>query len=377
MLLSPSVAHRGGADENRMTPEPHHDLKRRLIDEARTLGFDAVGVTSTTADPHDRQALERFLKAGHHGGMGWMADGPRGPVRGDPAALVPGARTAIVLAANYGPATNPLNTLKETDRANVSVYARGKDYHDVLKKRLKQLGRWFQAEAAKGDDSLPDVRVFVDTAPLMEKPLARRAGLGWQGKHTNLVSREFGSWLFLGEILTSAELPPDPPEVDHCGSCDACLRACPTDAFPAPYQLAATRCISYLTIEHKDAIAPELMERMGNHIYGCDDCLAACPWNKFAEPSDEPAFAPRPALADAPRLADLARLDDAAFREMFAGSPIKRTGRDRFVRNVMIAIGNSDDPGLAPAAQGCIDDASDLVAGAARWAVDRLNGKAG
>ncbi|UTW52267.1 tRNA epoxyqueuosine(34) reductase QueG [bacterium SCSIO 12827] len=355
-----------------MSPIAPDILKRRLINEARALGFDAVGITDTRAAPRDRQALEAFLKAGHHGDMAWMADGPRGAVRGDPEAMVPGARTAIVLARNYGPSGDPMNIPGQPDKGAVSVYAQGKDYHDVIKKRLKQLARWLQAEAAQGRDSPPDVRVFVDTAPLMEKPLAQRAGIGWQGKHTNLVSRTHGSWLFLGEILTTLELPPDRPEADHCGSCDACMRACPTDAFPAPYRLDATRCISYLTIEHKDAIAPDLMARMGNHVYGCDDCLAACPWNKFAAPTDEPAFAPRPGL-DGPRLADLARLDDAAFREMFAGSPVKRTGRDRFVRNVMIAVGNSGDPALVPVAEDLSADASDLVAGAARWAYERLN----
>ncbi|PIW28926.1 MAG: tRNA epoxyqueuosine(34) reductase QueG [Rhodospirillales bacterium CG15_BIG_FIL_POST_REV_8_21_14_020_66_15] len=356
-----------------MSPERRKNLKQRLIEEAGALGFDAVGVADAGAAPKDRRALEAFLKAGRHGDMAWMADGPRGAVRGDPQAMMPGARTAIVLGRNYAAGEEPLAVLEERDRGAVSVYARGKDYHDVLKKRLKQLARWLQAEAAADGGDPPDVKVFVDTAPLMEKPLAQRAGIGWQGKHTNLVSRAFGSWLFLGEILTSLDLPPDRPEVDHCGSCDACLRACPTDAFPAPYRLDATRCISYLTIEHKDAIAPDLMARMGNHVYGCDDCLAVCPWNKFAEPTDEDAFRPRPALAEPPRLATLARLDDAAFRETFAGSPVKRTGRDRFVRNVMIAIGNSGDASLAPVARELADDPSDLVADAARWAARRLS----
>jgi epoxyqueuosine reductase len=281
-----------------MTGIPRQDLKDRLTGEAAALGFDAVGVADAQADPKDRRALEAFLKAGYHGGMAWMADGERGAVRGDPQALMPGAKTAIVLARNYGPVGDPMAVADQTDKGAVSVYAQGKDYHDVLKKRLKQLARWFQAEAmseqAAGDPPV-DVKVFVDTAPLMEKPLAQRAGIGWQGKHSNLVSRRFGSWLFLGEILTTAALPPDRPEADHCGSCDACMRACPTEAFPEPYRLDGTRCISYLTIEHKDAIAPDLMARMGNHIYGCDDCLAACPWNKFTKPTDEPAFAPRPA----------------------------------------------------------------------------------
>ena len=376
MVLSPCLAYRSDADENRMTPDRRDELKRRLADEARTIGFDSVGVTDTRAAPRDRQALEAFLKAGRHGGMAWMADGPRGAVRGDPQALMPGARTAIVLARNYGPEGDPLAPLGERDRGVVSVYAQGKDYHDVLKKRLKQLARWLQATAAEDGGDPPDVKVFVDTAPLMEKPLAQRAGIGWQGKHTNLVSRSHGSWLFLGEILTTLELPADTPEADHCGSCDACLRACPTDAFPAPYRLDATRCISYLTIEHKDAIAPDLMARMGNHVYGCDDCLAVCPWNKFARPTDEAAFAPRPGLSG-PALAELARLDDAAFREKFSGSPVKRTGRDRFVRNVMIAVGNSGDPALAPVAEDLSGDASDLVAAAARWAYERIKSAQG
>ncbi|MEQ8228424.1 MAG: tRNA epoxyqueuosine(34) reductase QueG [Rhodospirillales bacterium] len=354
-----------------MTPDLQHDLKQRLAEEARALGFDAIGITDARAAPKDRQALEKFLKAGHHGGMAWMADGPRGAVRGDPQALMPGARTAIVLTCNYGPEADPLPALNEKDRGIISVYARGKDYHDVIKKRLKRLARWFQAEAVKAGTDDADVKVFVDTAPLMEKPLAQRAGLGWQGKHSNLVSKSHGSWVFLGEILTSVALPTDLPEADHCGSCDACMRACPTDAFPAPYRVDATRCISYLTIEHKDHIAPDLMADMGNRIYGCDDCLAVCPWNKFATPSDEPAFATRPGL-DGPKLADLATLDDAAFRAMFAGSPVKRTGRDRFVRNVMIAVGNSGDATLAPAARALTDDVSDLVATAARWACDKL-----
>ena len=354
-----------------MTPADLEKLKHRLIEEAQALGFDTIGVTGTQAVPRDREALEAFLKASRHGGMTWMADGPRGAVRGDPEALMPGAKTAVVLTRNYGPDSDPLPALEQKDRGVISLYARGKDYHDVLKKRLKRLARWFQEEAVKTGDRDADVKIFVDTAPLMEKPLAQRAGVGWQGKHSNLVSRSHGSWLFLGEILTSVDLPRDLPEVDHCGSCDACMRACPTDAFPAPYQLDATRCISYLTIEHKGSISPDLMSNMGNRIYGCDDCLAVCPWNKFSTPSDEGAFAARPGTV-APELAELAQLDDAAFRERFAGSPIKRTGRDRFVRNVMIAIGNSEDPSLLPAAKSLLADASDLVSDAARRAVDRL-----
>ena len=348
-------------------------LKERLRKEAAALGFDALGIADARADSRDRRAIEGFLRAGHQGDMGWLADGPRGPVRGDPQALMPGARTAIVLARNYGPETDPRAALGETGDGAISVYARGKDYHDILKKRLKTLARWLAAEAAKESGEAPDMKVFVDTAPLMEKPLAARAGIGWQGKHTNLVSRRFGSWLFLGEILTTLKLPADTPEADHCGSCNACREACPTDALPEAYRIAATRCVSYLTIEHKGDIAPDLMARMGNRIYGCDDCLAACPWNKFAAPTAEEAFRARDATA-ATALADLARLDDAAFRARFAGSPIKRTGRDRFVRNVLIAIGNSGDPALAAVARDLTGDPAPLVARAAAWAVERLRG---
>ena len=296
---------------------------------------------------------------------------PRGPLRGDPQALMPAARTAIVVARNYGPTWDPLAVLNERDRGAVSVYAQGKDYHDVLKKRLKRLARWLQETAvAEGQDDA-DVKVFVDTAPVMEKPLAHRAGIGWQGKHSNLVSRTYGSWLFLGEIVTTLEIAPDLPEPDHCGSCQACMNVCPTDAIPAPYRLDATRCISYLTIEHKGAIAPELMTRMGNHIYGCDDCLAVCPWNKFAKTASDPAFLPRDELT-APRLKDMANLDDAGFRQLFAGSPIKRTGRNRFLRNVLIAMANSGDRDLEPLAQHLAGDTSELVAATARWALTRF-----
>lgn len=364
-------------NETQVSNKLTSDLKQRLKDEAANLGFDACGVTSATADPRDRQALERFLKAGHAGDMAWMQDGPRGAVRGDPQAMVPGARTVIVLAKNYGPALDPLATLDQRGRGAISVYAQGKDYHDVLKKRLKRLARWLVAEGAptvtpdRGTEG-PMVKVFVDTAPLMEKPLAQRAGLGWQGKHSNLVSRRFGSWLFLGEILTDLLLPPDLPEVDHCGRCNACRDVCPTNAIPEPYRVDATKCISYLTIEHKRAIEPALMAQMGNHVYGCDDCLAVCPWNKFAEPTDEAAFQQLDGLP-APRLAALARLDDASFRKMFAGSPIKRTGRDRFIRNVLIAIGNSEDAGLLPVAKAMAHDAAPLVAETAAWAAERLS----
>jgi epoxyqueuosine reductase len=295
--------------------------------------------------------------------MAWMAD--TAERRRAPRALWPEAESIVVLGASYAPADDPLAPLARRDRGTVSVYARGRDYHDVLKKRLKVLGRWMVETHAC------EVKVFVDTAPVMEKPLAQRAGIGWQGKHTNLVSRAFGSWLFLAEVFTTLALPPDPPEVDHCGSCDRCRRACPTDALPEPYRIDPGRCISYLTIEHKGAIDPALMGRMGNRVYGCDDCLAVCPWNKFAAPAAEAAFLPRAELAG-PRLADLADLDDAAFRQVFAGSPIKRTGRDRFVRNVLIAIGNGAGPALAGSARARLGDPSPLVRGAAAWALARL-----
>ncbi|MFQ5766222.1 MAG: tRNA epoxyqueuosine(34) reductase QueG [Rhodospirillales bacterium] len=338
------------------------DLKKIIRRKALELGFDAVGFASAEAQPGDRAALARFLADGRQGDMVWLdnADGRRG----NPKAVMPEAVTVIVLGANYGPRADPLAVLARPDRGAVSVYAQSRDYHDVLKKRLKRLGRWL------ADGHAARVKVFVDTAPVMEKPLAARAGVGWQGKHTNLLSRDLGSWLFLAEVFTDLALAPDAPATDHCGSCDRCRQACPTDALPEPYRIEPRRCVSYLTIEHKGAIAPELMEKMGNRIYGCDDCLAVCPWNKFQHPAGD-AFAPRPGLA-LPRLADLARLDDAGFRRVFAGSPIKRTGRDRFVRNVLIAIGNSGDAGLLGVARALAGDSSPLVADAARWAVARL-----
>ncbi|MDA0997684.1 MAG: tRNA epoxyqueuosine(34) reductase QueG [Proteobacteria bacterium] len=341
------------------------EIKQAIRAEALTLGFDAVGFAAAEADPKDRAALNAFLAKGYAGGMDWLAreDGRRG----DAKALMAEAKTAIVLGVNYGPDTDPLALLAAPDRGAISVYARGRDYHDVIKKRLKRLGRWLAERQGA------TVKVYVDTAPLMEKPLAQRAGLGWQGKHTNLVSRRFGSWLFLGEILTDLYLPPDAPEPDHCGSCDRCIRACPTDAFPAAYELDPRRCISYLTIEHKGDIAPELMDAMGSRIYGCDDCLAVCPWAKFATPSTSPELAAREEL-QSPRLAELASLDDQAFRKLFAASPVKRTGRDRFVRNVLIAVGNSKDPNLAAAARLLLDDPSPLVAAAAKRAVEKLAG---
>jgi epoxyqueuosine reductase len=339
------------------------DPRSAIRAKALGLGFDAVGFAGVSDGAEDKVNLEKFLALGRHGDMAWMKD--RRGVRGRPEALWPEAKSAIVLGANYGPSADPLAALERRDLGAISVYAQGADYHDVLKKRLKALARWL-VETYGGQ-----VKIFVDTAPVMEKPLAERASAGWQGKHTNLVSREFGSWLFLGEVFTTLDLPPDAPHADMCGSCDRCLKACPTGALPEPYRIDATRCISYLTIEHKGAIEPELMEKMGNRIYGCDDCLTVCPWNKFAAPTREEAFHPR-AESSAPRLADLARLDDAAFRKMFAGTTIKRTGRDRFVRNVLIAIGNAGDPTLESVAQGLRADPSPLVRGAATWAVGRL-----
>ena len=307
--------------------------------------------------------FREFLATGAHGDMGWMANADR---RGEPRVLWPDVRSIVMLGINYGPDDDPLAILKERTRGAISVYARGDDYHDLIKSRLKQIGRWL-IDRAGGD-----VKVFVDTAPVMEKPLAAAAGLGWQGKHTNLVSRQFGSWLFLGAIFTTLELPPDEPERDHCGQCRACLDICPTAAFPAPYRLDARRCISYLTIEHKGQIPRELRPLIGNRIYGCDDCLAVCPWNKFAVAGREVKLAAREVLR-APPLAELARLDDAAFRTLFAKSAVKRVGRARFVRNVLIAIGNSGDASLAAEAERLLDDESPLVRGAAIWALGRLD----
>jgi epoxyqueuosine reductase len=342
---------------------PSTDAKAAIRERALAEGFDAVGFAPAHLEEGARERLAAFVDAGYHGDMGWLAD--TAERRAHPQSLWPEARSVVVLAANYGPAEDPLGLLERRDRGGISVYARNRDYHDTVKKRLKRVAR-AMAEAFDCQ-----VKVFVDTAPVMEKPLAERAGVGWQGKHTNLVSRDFGSWLFLGEIYTDLELAPDDAEADHCGSCRRCLDVCPTDAFPAPYRLDATRCISYLTIEHKGHIPRELRAKMGNRIYGCDDCLAVCPWNKFAGATVEPAFLPRLELT-APRLADLSRLDDASFRQVFSGSPIKRTGRDRFVRNVLIAIGNSGEPALMAEARRLLDDASPLVRAMAVWALSRL-----
>ena len=295
--------------------------------------------------------------------MDWLARNP--DRRADPRTMWRDVRTIIMLGVNYGPDDDPLALLTQRERGAVSVYARGDDYHDLIKSRLKTLARWLVARGGG------DVKVFVDTAAVMEKPLAEAAGLGWQGKHTNLVSREFGSWLFLGAVFSTLDLPHDAAEVDHCGSCRACLDSCPTDAFPAPYRLDARRCISYLTIEHKGPIPREFRQKIGNRIYGCDDCLAVCPWNKFAQAGHETKLAARENLR-APGLAELARLDDKSFRALFAKSPVKRIGRDRFIRNVLVAIGNSDEPRLAGEAQHLLDDESPLVRGAAVWALSRL-----
>lgn len=331
--------------------------------KARELGFDACGVAPAAA-PHERGArLETFIAEGRHGDMTWMEK--RREQRASPTALWPDAQSVVSLGVNYGPDSDPLARLQQRKRGAISVYAAGKDYHDVVKKRLKALGRWM-VETLGGD-----VKVFVDTAPVMEKPLAERAGLGWQGKHTNLVSRAWGSWLFLGEVYTSLALHPDIPETDHCGACRRCLEICPTNAFPAPYQLDARRCISYLTIEHKGPIPRQFRKAIGNRIYGCDDCLAVCPWNKFAQASREAAFQARETLRS-PALAELAMLDDAAFRALFSRSPVKRTGRDRFIRNVLIAIGNSGDRSLAPIVEARLEDAAPLVRGAAVWALSQL-----
>jgi epoxyqueuosine reductase len=337
-------------------------VKERLIARALEEGFVKVGVCRPDAVPEAAGRLRAFLDAGRHGQMGWMAE--REAWRGSPAALWPEARSVVMLAEAYSPESDPMAGLAERDRGVVSVYAQGKDYHDLVKRRLKRLGRWL-VEASGAE-----IKVFVDTAPVMEKPLAQAAGLGWQGKHTNLLARDLGNWVFLGAIFTTLELEPDAAEVSHCGSCTACLDICPTAAFPAPYQLDARRCISYLTIEHKGPVDPELRALMGNRIYGCDDCLAVCPWNKFAVAAREIGYQPRVGL---PELAELARLDDAGFRARFAGSPVKRIGRNRFVRNVLYAIGNSGLTVLRDVAVVLVDDPDPAVADAARWAVGRLS----
>ncbi|WP_293577038.1 tRNA epoxyqueuosine(34) reductase QueG [Phaeobacter sp.] len=343
-------------------------IKQKLVEQALSEGFVSCRICRPWDVPDVPARLQAFLDAGYHGQMGWMAE--RSHWRGDPALLWPEARSVIMLAESYTPDADPTDILGQPDRGAISVYARNKDYHDLVKKRLKRLARWLIAEAqSHGDDA--EVKVFVDTAPVPEKPLGQAAGLGWQGKHTNLLSRDWGNWAFIGSVFTTLDLPVDAPEQDHCGSCRSCLDACPTDAFPAPYQLDARRCISYLTIEHKGPVDETLRAKLGNRIYGCDDCLAACPWNKFAVAASDIRYEARPEFT-APKLADLAALDDAAFRALFSGSPIKRIGRDRFVRNVLYAIGNSQQPNLLPVAQTLTDDPDPTVADAARWAVGRL-----
>ena len=334
-----------------------------IRDKALALGFDAVGFAPAALGPDARARLRDFLAAGQHGEMGWLAE--RADQRSDPRTLWPDARTAICLGLSYAPAEAPLATLAQRTRGNISVYARHRDYHDIAKGMLKHLAQFMVSRFGGG------AKVFVDTAPVMEKPLAAQAGIGWQGKHTNLVSRAHGSWLFLGEILTTLDLPADGPHADRCGSCTRCLRACPTDALPQPYRLDATRCIAYLTIEHAGPIPDDLRPAIGNRVFGCDDCLAVCPWNRFAAATRHAKLQARPDLL-APDLAELAALDDAAFRQKFAGSPVKRIGRHRLVRNVLIAIGNSADRALAPAAASLADDADAVVAEAARWALARL-----
>jgi len=337
-------------------------LKDRLVARAVEEGFSKTGICAPDAVPEAAGRLRTFLAAGRHGQMGWMAE--REGWRGSAAALWPEARSVIMLAEVYTPEVDPLAVLAQRERAAISVYAQGKDYHDLVKRRLKRLGRWLLDQAGG------EIKVFVDTAPVMEKPLAQAAGLGWQGKHTNLLARDLGSWFFLGAIFTTLDLPKDVAEVSHCGSCRACLDICPTGAFPAPYQLDARRCISYLTIEHKGPVEPDLRALVGNRIYGCDDCLAVCPWNKFAQAARDAGYQPR---VGAPELAELAALDHTAFRARFAGSPIKRIGRDRFVRNVLYAIGNSGEVALRGAASALLADPDPVVAEAAAWAVDRLS----
>jgi epoxyqueuosine reductase len=340
------------------------DPKPLIRECALALGFDAIGFCRAELGAQARERLADFLAAGQHGDMGWMAS--RASARSDPKRLWPEARSVIALGLSYAPADDPMASLARPDRGTISVYARNRDYHDVAKGMLKHLAQFVVSRFG------PEVKVFVDTAPVMEKPLAARAGIGWQGKHTNLVSRTHGSWLFLGEIYTSLELLPDEPHRDRCGTCTRCLSVCPTDAFPAPYRLDATRCISYLTIEHRGPIPLELRPLIGNRIYGCDDCLAVCPWNRFASATPHDKLRARAELT-APVLAELATLDDAGFRSVFSGSPIKRVGRDRFVRNVLIAIGNSGLASLLPIASRLRGDANAVVAEAAAWACEQLS----
>ena len=348
--------------------EEKHDKRRRTLtsflkDEARDKGFDVCRVTLPDSIPQAPERLADFLAEGYHGTMDWMAD--TADRRADPRVLWSDVRSVVLFGMNYGPGEDPRYILDKPDLGAISVYARNRDYHDVIKGKLKEVATRFAARAGE------DVKVFVDTAPVMEKPLAEQAGLGWQGKHTNLVSREFGSWLFLGSLFTTADLSIDTPERDHCGSCRACLDACPTNAFPAPYRIDARRCISYLTIEHKGPIDPAIRPRIGNRIYGCDDCLSACPWNKFAAAASEMKLKAREDLKEPP-LSFLLTLDDPTFRTFFSGSPVKRIGRDRFIRNCLIAAGNSGDAGLAGLCLGLAGDPSMAVRGMAIWALSRL-----
>lgn len=341
-------------------------LRAALLERSRVAGFDDIGLTHVTARPDLPSTLNSWIEAGRHGSMDWMRETQSR--RADPGLLWPQAKTIIMLAMNYGPEENPLTLLDQKTCGAISVYARHRDYHDLVKSRLKQVARWL------AETSGADVKVFVDTAPVMEKPFAAAAGLGWQGKHTNLVSRQLGSWFFLGAIFTTLDLAIDEPHQDHCGQCRNCLDICPTKAFPRAYELDARRCISYLTIEHKGHIPVEFREAMGNRIYGCDDCLAICPWNKFARAASEAALQARAEL-QAPLLADLSRLDDAGFRALFAGSPIKRIGRDRFIRNVLIAMGNAKSLDLIAPVTDLMGDPSPLVRAMAVWALARLGGK--
>jgi len=345
-------------------------LKSRLRDEARRLGFAACGVAPASDDPVHAGRLAEWLDSGMHGAMDWMA--ARAAHRAGPQSLWPQARSVIALGMSYAPEADPLALAASPSRGRISVYAQGSDYHDTVKKALKALARWLIDEARRAGLGEPEVKVFVDTAPVPEKPLGEAAGLGWQGKHTNLVSRDHGSWLFLGAIYTTLGLERDVPGRDSCGSCTACQSACPTRAFPAPYRLDARRCISYLTIEHAGPVPEEFRTALGNRIYGCDDCLAVCPWNKFAKSAAAMrAFLPRAELS-APRLADLLALDDAGFRRLFSGSPIKRIGRDRFVRNCLYAAGNSADAGLLPRVRALAADPNPVVADAAAWALAQI-----
>ena len=345
--------------------DPPISVHERIREKALALGFDVCRFTGADLPPEIRERLTTAIDEGHHGTMDWLAT--RTEERSHPRALWEGAASVVMLGVNYGPDEAPLERLTRKDIGNISVYAQNEDYHDLIKKRLKQLGRWL------GETFDTQLKVFVDTAPVAEKPLAGQAGLGWQGKHTNLVSREFGSWLFLGSIYTGLDLPADEAEIDHCGSCRACLDICPTDAFPAPYRLDARACISYLTIEHKGTIDRQYRRAMGNRIYGCDDCLAVCPWNKFAAEAREAKLIAREELR-APSLRDLATLDDPAFRNLFRKSPVKRIGRDRFVRNVMIAIGNSGDATLLPVVKQRLGDEAPEVRAMAIWAWAELGG---